>query len=534
MCAATSFASFAELCADLEKTTKRLEKRHLISAFLKTLNQREIMPAISFLIGKPFPESDERVLEVGGTTLWKVEASRQATLVREPLTILGVTETFDAIASTSGPGSRIRKKSLLESLFSRANPSEARYLVRLLMAEMRIGAVEGVVLEAVAEASGIDVETIRRGNMLLGSLGEVTEIALSQGKKCLAKVGLRLFSPVKPMLAKMSYDIGEVIAEHGGKTAFEWKFDGARVQIHKKDGKVRIFSRRLTDVTESVPEIVSLGETGIHADEALIEGEVVAVDKEGRPLPFQDLMRRFRRIRDVEEMVGEIPLQLYLFDILYCNGLLLIDRPYSKRWSILEDTVDPKLLAPRIITDDIGKVKTFLDKALRAGHEGLMAKRLDSDYTPGVRGKKWYKIKPFENLDLVIIAADWGYGRREGWLSNYHLGARDEETDEFLSLGKTFKGLTDVEFEAMTKRLQALKVRETRYTVYVRPEIVVEVAYNEIQRSHQYKSGFALRFARIARIRDDKGPEEADTMIRVRVLYEKQFETKGRFAPGLT
>ena len=531
MCAATSLVSFAKLCADLEKTTKRLEKRHLIAAFLKTLGSNEVKPAVSFLIGKPFPESDERVLEVGGTTLWKVEGSKQATLVMEPLTILGVVKIFDAIASISGPGSRTRKESLLESLFSRASTEEAQYLARLLMAEMRIGAVEGVVLEAVAEASGIDLETVRRANMLLGSLGEVAEIALSQGKEGLLKVGLRLFSPVKPMLAETSYNIGEIIKEHGGRTAFEWKFDGARVQIHRKEGEVRVFSRRLTDVTGSVPEIVSLGEKGIHADEALVEGEVVAVDKGGRPLPFQDLMRRFRRIRDVEETVSEIPLRLYLFDILFRKGQLLIDKPYSERWSTLADTVDAILLTPRLVTGDVQKVKTFLDQALKAGHEGLMVKRLDSDYTPGVRGKKWYKIKPFENLDLVIIAADGGYGRREGWLSNYHLGTRDEETGEFLSLGKTFKGLTDAEFEVMTKRLLDLKVRETRYTVYVRPEIVVEVSYNEIQKSRQYKSGFALRFARIARIRDDKGPEEADTMTRIKTLYEKQFETKGRFGP---
>jgi len=534
MCAATSFASFAKLCADLEKTTKRLEKKHLISEFLKIVQQEEVQPTVSFLIGKAFPEADERVLEIGGITLWKVEGSRQATLVTEPLTILGVAKAFDAIASMSGPGSRTRKESLLQSLFSRASAEEAQYLARLLMAEMRIGAVEGVVLEAIAEACDVDLELVRRANMLLGSLGEVAGIALTQGKSGLAKVGLRLFKPVKPMLAEMSYDINEVIAEHGGKTAFEWKFDGARVQIHKKGRELRIFSRRLTDVTGSVPEIVSLAETGVHAEEALVEGEVVAVDKKGRPLPFQDLMRRFRRIREVEEIATEIPLRLYLFDILYRNGQLLIDKPYAERWNILTNTVGHTLLAPRIVSNNIQEVKTFLDQALKAGHEGLMAKHLDSDYAPGVRGKKWYKIKPFENLDLVIIAADWGYGRREGWLSNYHLGVRDDETGEYVSLGKTFKGLTDEEFESMTKRLQGLKTQETNYTVYVRPNIVVEVAYNEIQRSPQYKSGFALRFARIARIREDKSPEEADTLSRVKALYEKQFETKGRLSSVVT
>ncbi|MEM2094492.1 MAG: ATP-dependent DNA ligase [Candidatus Bathyarchaeia archaeon] len=529
----TSFASLAKLCADLEKTRKRLEKKRLIAEYLKKLEKREVQPAVSFILGKPFPESDERELEVGGAILWKVERSKQTTLIQEPLTILGVAKTFEKIASASGPGSRLRKESLLTNMYRCASDEEARYLTRLLMGEMRIGAVEGVVLEAIAEACNVKLELVQRANMLLGNLGKVAEIALFDGRNGLEKVGLRLFHPVKPMLAKTSYNFEEVIDEYGGVVAFEWKVDGARVQIHKKGNRIRVFSRRLTDVTESVPDIVSMADKGIRLDEALVEGEVVAVDKTGRPLPFQDLMRRFRRIKEVDETSAEIPLKLYLFDILYCNGQLLIDKAYSTRWSILEKSVDQKFLVPRIVTSNVEEAEAFLRKALAAGQEGLMAKRLDGNYTAGVRGGNWYKIKPFESLDLVIIAADWGSGRRRGWLSNYHLGARVDETDRFVCLGKTFKGLTDEEFTTMTKRLQELKIHETPYTVYVKPRVVVEVAYNEIQRSNQYESGFALRFARIVRIRDDKDPAQVDTLSRIKELYEQQFKTKGMLGPYL-
>jgi DNA ligase-1 len=230
----------------------------------------------------------------------------------------------------------------------------------------------------------------------------------------------------------------------------------------------------------------------------------------------------------VEDEAQRIPLRLYLFDILYVDGRTLIDAPYSERWDTLLQTVDKPLLSPRIVTSEPAEAERFLSDALRAGHEGLMAKALDSNYSPGARGKKWYKIKPFETLDLVVIAAEWGHGRRKGWLSNYHLGALDERAGEYLSLGKTFKGLTDGEFRSMTERLQALKIKEDGYTVYVKPSIVVEAAYNEIQRSPKYKSGFALRFARITRIREDKRPEDADTVSRVAELYRKQFRAKSR------
>lgn len=525
----TPFLELAVLCDGLEKTTKRLEKAQMIVSFLRKLGGEEIQPAVSFILGRAFPESDSRVLGVGAKTLWRImEEEKQTSLVRSPLAILGVYRQLGAIAEASGKGSRRRKERILQNLFSRSSPIEAKYIARMLLGEMRLGVVEGVMLEAVSKAASVELPLVRRSHMFLGNLGEVARIALEEGEEGLRRVDIQLFKPIKPMLAEMSYDLAEAFSEHGGRTALEFKFDGARLQIHKRGRTIRIFSRRLTEVTKSLPDIVELVRDETPWEEALLEGEVVAIGEGGKPLPFQDLMRRFRRVHRVAELVEEIHLRLYLFDVVYLDGRSLVNTSYEERWGLLAQTYESSLLAERIVTEDVSEAQAFLDEAIRSGFEGLMAKALNSDYTPGVRGKKWFKIKPAEFLDLVIVAADWGYGRRTGWLSNYHLAARDEKTGGFRVIGKTFKGLTDDEFKEMTRRLQAIKVFEDDYTVYVRPEVVVEVAYNEIQRSPHYKTGFALRFARITKIRDDKGPEDSDTIGRVRGLYEKQFDYKAK------
>ena len=523
----TSFHTFAETCRALEATTKRTEKvAHLVN-FLKALNPNEIKPAVSFLVGRAFPESDERVLEVGGQTLWKINRrSGQSALVSKPVSILEVYRTFEKIATASGPGSRQRKETLIDTLLSRLPASDAQYLVRIVFGEMRIGAVEGVVLDAIAETLPVNSDTVRRANMLLGNLPQVAELALTKGPEAIKSVGLTLFVPIKPMLAEMAQDITEVLKEHGGVSAFEFKYDGARIQIHRKAEEIRVFSRRLTDVTESLPDIVAIAREKIHSQEFLVEGEVVAIGQNQKPLPFQDLMRRFRRVHEIATMAKEIPLKLHLFDVIYLNGRLLIDKPYQERWSTLEGLIDSELLATRIVTRDLSEAERLMRASIEAGHEGLMAKELRSTYTPGVRGKKWFKIKPAETLDVAIVAAEWGSGRRRGWLSNYHLAVRDEESGEFLVVGKTFKGLTDQEFKDITKKLLGLKTKETEYTVYVRPSIVAEVAFNEIQHSPHYKSGFALRFARITRFREDKRPEDADSLQRLTRLYKDQFRYK--------
>ena len=524
----TPFGRLAELTQNLEATTKRLEKRALLAAFLRGLNKNEVAPSVHLIVGRIFAESDARALNVGWATLKKaLTGSKQVTLVPRPLTILDVSRAFASIAEAHGADSTNLRRRLLESLLGRASKEEREVILRNVFGEMRIGVNEGVMLEGIADAAAVPADAVRTAQMFLGDLGTVAEIALYEGAEGLRSRGLRLLAPMKPMLAELAEDPDEVLAEHGGQTAIEYKLDGARIQIHRRGDAVRIFSRRLSDVTASLPEIEAIARS-LPASEFLLEGEVIAVDSTGKPLPFQDLMRRFRRVHGIEAAQEEIPLKLYLFDLLHLDGRTLIDEPYRARWERLEALVPREYLTARRIATRKEEIESFLQEALVAGHEGLMAKALDSTYSVGKRGKKWFKIKTADRLDMAITAAEWGSGRREGWLSNYWLAVRDETNGTFQMIGKTFKGLTDAEFETMTERLRGLSTSEERWGFHVRPEVVVEVAYNEIQRSPHYPSGFALRFARIARIRDDKGPEDVDTYTRLKELYAKQFERKGR------
>ena len=501
----------------------------MIADFLRSVDPSEISDATLFLVGKPFPESDPRVLEVSYATI--SEASRnlgQTRLSEAPLAIHDVFRTFDKVSEATGAGSRVRKLSLIQTLLTQASPVESEYLVRMMFGEMRIGVVEGIVQDAISLASGAPKELVRRASMLHGDIGDIAKIAITGGPKELQRIGIHLFIPVKPMLAEVAETLETVLREHPDGSAFEYKLDGARIQIHKSGDKVRIYSRRLTDVTDSIGEIVAFAKTKVNASEYLIEGEVVGIGKNGRPIPFQDLMRRFRRVHEIQAMTERIPLKIYLFDALYVDGRTLIDERHSERWEILASLVGEDYLAPRIVEQDKKEISRFFDLAIKEGHEGLMAKSLSSNYSPGARGKKWFKLKRDDKLDIVIVAAEWGSGRRVGWLSNYHLAVRDQETGEYQMIGKTFKGLTDAEFDMITKRLQELKTHEDKWTVYVKPSIVAEVTYNEVQKSPRYKSGFALRFARITSFREDKSPEDADTIQRLRQLYEKQFEQKSR------
>ncbi len=525
----TVFSELARLCEKLEGTASKLELSGLLSDFLRSLSPEETAPAVYLILGMVFSPSDPRTLDLSWKTLQKVEGDLKGKpSIQKPLAILDVHHYFSEIASTSGPGSRARKERLLKDLLAQSTSLEIKYIKKNIFHEMRHGVGEGVMMKAISQAADVSLSLVRRACMFSGDLGEVTRIALTEGKSGLKGINIQLFKPIQPMLAELAGEFDEVFAEHGGKSALEYKFDGARVQIHKKGDEVRIFSRRLSEVTKSLPEIVELIREKVKTEEALVEGEVVALGENEKPLPFQELMRRFRRVHDIKRMVKEVPVKLYLFDLVYLDGKSLIDTPYKERWNLLSKVCPENLLAERLITGEVSEAKKFLNRAVESGHEGLMAKALDSEYTPGARGKKWFKIKPAEYLDLVIVAADWGYGRREGWLSNYHLAARDEDSGEFMVVGKTFKGLTDKEFTWMTERLQSLKVSETDYTVRVRPELVVEIAYNEIQRSPHYKSGFALRFARITRIREDKGTKDADTIKRIKDLYQQQFKFKGK------
>ncbi|MEM1581917.1 MAG: ATP-dependent DNA ligase [Candidatus Bathyarchaeia archaeon] len=555
-----NFRSLVDLCEKLAKTTKRNLMIESVAEFLKDLGEEEIEPAISMILGRAFPKYDSRTLDVSWATIsdvikrlsgvdWAVfysafrntgdigaatqvmlergSSNRQSILFEKPLTILDVRKIFEYIAGSKGQGSREKKERFIEALLSRATPVEAKYLVKVMIGEMRTGFQEGLMEAAISRAFSIPLKYIQTASMLTGDVGEVAYLCKKYGKEGISNLGFKVFRPIKPMLAQMAGGLKEVFEEHGGRTALEFKLDGARIQIHMSNGDVRIFSRRLTDVTKSLPEIVNLVRSEVSANEIILEGEVIAVSDDGKPMPFQHLMRRFKRIHEVSKVAEDIPVELYLFDMLYVNGESLIKTPYVERRSRLSEIAGNISLTKQIITSSLDEAELFLRTAINEGHEGLMAKRLDSPYTPGVRGKHWFKIKEIlAPLDLVVVAAEYGYGRRHRWLSDYYLAAKDG--DRFTIVGKTFKGLTDDEIAEMTERLKNITVREEGNRVIVLPRIVVEVAYNEIQKSPKYESGMALRFARILRIRDDKTPEEADTIETVRRIFETQFERKAR------
>ena len=521
------FSDISTLCGELSRTRSRLEKISLAARVLAGLEPSEAATAIAFLSGHPLPVSDPRVLEVSGGTLARLRAEAfDADAGESTLTLADVRGAFEAIADLVGSGSRAMKVERLRALFARATEIDREWLARVLFGEMRTGVSEGLLLEAIAAASGAALGQVQRAAMFLGDPSAVAELALGGGAEALSSVTPRLFVPLLPMLAEIATEFGPVLTVHGGRSALEYKYDGARVQLHAAGGRVGIWSRRLSDVTPSLPDVVAIARRDLREDGVILDGEVVALGEGGRPLPFQDLMRRFRRVHDVEALAEEIPLALHFFDCLMRCEQSLIDDPYERRWEALAEVTGGRHLAMRRVVTSPVDADAFLREALAAGHEGVMAKDLVSTYSPGGRGKRWFKVKTPATIDCVMVAADRGSGRRTGWLSNYHLAVRDGET--FVDVGKTFKGLTDVQFEEMTRRLRALATADDGHTVRVRPEIVVEVEYNDIQRSPRYASGLALRFARIARIRDDKAPGQATTLGELRELFERQFATKSR------
>ena len=523
-----NFSDFVSLCHELEKTPSRLAKIAMAADYLKRLEADEIRPALAFLSGRAFPISDPRTLDVGPSVFAQLfDVPDPQANSGAQLTIKDVADCFAQVAQAGGKGSREKKFIALKNLVGRTAANERPILFRLLHNELRIGLHDGLIQEAIASASNNDLKTVRRAALFLSDAAEVAAIALTGGAEDLAHVDIKLFVPLLPMLSELAPDFDDIFKAHNGQTALEYKYDGARVQIHKDREQVRIWSRRLTEVTSSLPEIVDVVRSQLAGESLILDAEVVAVGKDGRPFPFQELMRRFRRVHDIETAAGEIPLVLYLFDCLLRDGCSLIDESYQQRWQTLSEISGGKHLATRSIVNDKEAAESFLAASLAAGHEGLMAKALDSSYMPGNRGKLWFKVKPAETIDCIIVAADRGSGRRRGWLSNYHLAVADDARG-YAPVGKTFKGLTDKQFGEMTERLSALQTSDDGYTVNVRPQVVVEVAYNEIQYSPQYSSGFALRFARIKRIREDKGPDQITKLAELKTLYDRQFETKSR------
>src|SRR5262245_15418864 len=487
-------------------TSSRLAKIELLADLLRQAAPEEIGIVIAYLSGSV----RQAKLGVGWATL---QGARTATAGTPGLTIPEVDAALERLASTAGRGSAASRGALLRTLFARATAEEQDFLFRLLTGELRQGALEGIMVEAVAKATGLPAPDVRRAAMLAGDLGAAARAALGEGAAGLSRYTVSLFRPIRPMLARTAADVREAIALLG-TAAFEYKLDGARVQVHASGPDIRVFSRLMNDVTIAVPEIVETVRT-LEFKDAIIDGETIAPDSAGRPLPFQSTMRRFGRKLDVEALRGELPLTAFFFDLVHADGASLLADPYARRYDRLAALVPETRRPRRLVTRDAAEAQAFFEAAIRSGHEGLVAKDLNAPYEAGARGAAWLKIKRADTLDLVVLAAEWGHGRRRGRLPNLHLGARDP-AGGFVMLGKTFKGMTDEILEWQTKRLSELETRREGHIVYVRPERVVEVAFNGLQTSPHYPAGLALRFARLVRYRDDKGPEEADTIETVR------------------
>ncbi len=556
------YAELADLYKRLEKTTLKTLKTKFVADFLKKTpdDLLEIVPYL--ILGKVFPDWDERELGVGEKLLVKavsmatgvpekeIENSikdtgdlgesvalalrkrKQKSFFSQPLTIKRVYNTFVKIAEAQGEGSQDRKMRYLANLFMDALPEEGKYIARTVLGTMRTGVAEGILRDAIAEAFKVKPELVERAYMLTSDFGYVTRVAKLEGDEGLSKVSIQIGKPIRPMLAQNAASVGDALREMGGRAAFEIKYDGARVQVHRDGDRVVVYSRRLENVTRSIPEIVEAVKQALKPERAIVEGELVAVGEDGRPRPFQYVLRRFRRKYNIDEMIEKIPLELNLFDVLYADDESLIDTPFHERRKKLEESVEENRrikLAEQLVTGDVKEAESFYKRALELGHEGVMAKRLDSTYEPGNRGKKWLKVKPtMEDLDLVIIGAEWGEGRRAHLLGSFLVAAYDPHSGEFVPVGKVGSGFTDEDLAELTKRLKQYIVRQEGKFVEIEPKYVIEVTYQEIQKSPKYRSGFALRFPRYVALREDKSPEEADTIERVAQLYELQERFRAR------
>ena len=486
-------------------TSKRLIKIELLADLLKQLTPEEVSIAVPYLSGA----TKQGKIGIGYASI------RDASVSPAPaanLEIVEVDRAFDAIARRRG-NARLEP---LSALLAQATEPEQHFLRGLLTGELRQGALEGIMIEAVAKASGIAVDRVRRAAMLAGDLAPVAQAALSEGEAGLAQYDVQLLRPLQPMLAQTAEDVGEALSELG-EASLEYKLDGARVQVHKSGGDVIVFSRSLNNVTAAVPEVVEAARA-LPARNAILDGEVLSLQADGRPQPFQVTMRRFGRKLEVERLRAEQPVQPFWFDLLYLNDGHLLDEEQTRRFAALKQLVPAESLIPHLTTADGAQADAFLASSLQQGHEGIMAKAAGSPYAAGSRGSSWLKIKQARTLDLVILAAEWGNGRRRGWLSNLHLGARDTEKGGFAMLGKTFKGLTDEMLAWQTQEFLKIEIERDAYTVYLEPKIVAEIAFNEIQISQRYISGLALRFARVKRYRPDKSAADCDTYQTVRKL----------------
>jgi DNA ligase-1 len=496
-------------------TAARLGKIRELASFLRTLPADEVDIAVHYLSG----QTPQGRIGIGYALLQAAAAKSSAS--ESTLSLAAVNRDLDAIAADQGAGSAGRRTHTLRGLFARATLAEQQFLADLLIGELRQGALAGVMVDAIAAAADLPAPLVRRAAMYASNLGAVARAALREGAEALGMFRLELFSPVTPMLAQTAADVADALQHLPGEIAFEWKMDGARVQVHKRADDVRIYTRTLNEVTSALPEIVHLVRS-FSTRELVLDGEAIALDAAGRPHPFQVTMRRFGRKLDVEQVRGELPISAFFFDCLYVDGTNIADRSTRDRVQALAAAVPAAHRIARLVTADVPAARTFYDAALAAGHEGVMAKSLEAPYEAGNRDARWLKIKRVHTLDLVVLAAEWGHGRRSGKLSNLHLGALDPSSGEYVMLGKTFKGLTDAMLGWQTQAFLERETHRDSSTVYVRPELVVEVAFSDLQASTRYPGGLALRLARVKRYRDDKSSDAADTMETVRAIYTAQ------------
>ncbi|MGW0805136.1 ATP-dependent DNA ligase [Nonomuraea sp. NPDC002799] len=491
------------------RTSARLGKVGHLAELLGRVSPAEAEIAISYLSG----ELPQRQVGVGWRTLEDLPQPKLAATA----TLTAVDELLSGIKAVAGPGSQAARRAAVAGLFAGLTSQEQQFMSRLLHGELRQGALDGVMIEAVAKASGAPSADVRRALTLRGWLPAVGAAALTGGVTALHAFRLEVGRAISPMLAGSAPKVAAALEKAGTPAALEWKLDGVRVQAHRAGSDVRVFTRTLDDITAQVPELVE-AVLAMPSEDLVLDGEVIALRSDGRPHPFQITASRVSSKTNVAQLRERTPLSVFFFDALRVDGADLLDLPYSERQEALARTVPPGLLTPRLVTGDLAEAEEFFTDVVKAGHEGLVVKALSSPYAAGRRGAGWIKVKPRHTLDLVVLAAEWGHGRREGKLSNLHLGARDPEGG-FVMLGKTFKGLTDELLAWQTERFLELADGPTDdWTVNLRPELVVEIAFDGVQRSPRYPGGMALRFARVLRYRPDKRVEDADTVDTVRSL----------------
>jgi DNA ligase-1 len=506
-------AELVRVSNQVAATASRLAKIRELADFLKPLGREEIGIALPYLSG----DIRQGKLAVGYAAL---QSSRSRAAPAPSLALAEVDAVFEKLKKVKGKGAAEQRAALLRELLQRATPDEQDFLVRLIVGELRQGALEGIMVEAVAAAADLPAADVRRAVAFAGAIAPVAAAALSGGASALVQFSVQLMQPVLPMLAQPAEDMAAALGALGSALV-EWKLDGARVQVHKARDEVRIYTRNLNDVTARAPEIAA-AVRGVQAESLILDGEAIALRANGRPHPFPVTMSRFGSQQNDAAKRGELPLSVFFFDCLYRDGATLFDHPTRARRDALTQALPTALVTPAVITADVAEAERFYQEALAAGHEGVMAKALDAPYEAGRRGAGWLKVKRARTLDLVVLAAEWGHGRRRGWLSNLHLGARDPATGGFVMLGKTFKGLTDAVLEWQTRELLKRETHRDEWTVHVRPELVVEIAFNDLQES-QYPGGLALRFARVKGYRPDKRADEADTIDTVRRIYQESI-----------